>query len=98
MTELPTRIADMTLAEQAQGLATKQISSREIVEAYLARILRANDALNAYVAVYAEAALKLADAADLTRAAGLPQGPLAGLPIGLKDLIEIEGRVTTAGC
>lgn len=97
MTALPARIADMTLTELGQGLATKQISSREIVEAYLTRIARADEKLNAYVALYADEALKLAVAADQARAAGLPQGPLAGLPIGLKDLIEIEGRVTTAG-
>lgn len=97
MTELPGRIADMTLTELGQGLAEKSLSSREIVESYLERIARGNDRLNAFVAVYAEEALKLASAADQARAAGLPQGPLAGLPIGLKDLIEIEGRITTAG-
>ncbi|HSG76773.1 MAG TPA: amidase [Burkholderiales bacterium] len=72
-------------------------SSREIVEAHLARIERLNGKLHAFVEVYADEARALADAADRARKARLPLGPLHGLPIGLKDLCDIAGRVGTIG-
>src|SRR5581483_594327 len=50
-----------------------------------------------FVEVYRDGALACADAADLERAAGMTRGPLHGLPIALKDLLHIKGRVTTAG-
>ncbi|MFT4103619.1 MAG: amidase [Burkholderiaceae bacterium] len=68
-----------------------------VVEAFLRRIAARNDALHAYVDVWADDALKAARAATLAREAGHAIGPLHGLPIALKDLIEIEGRVCTAG-
>src|SRR4029077_1007328 len=46
---------------------------------------------------YRDAALEGADAADLERRTGRAAGPLAGLPIALKDLLHVEGRQTTAG-
>jgi len=72
-------------------------SSREIVDAHLARIDRLNGKLHAFVEVYAEEARALADAADRARKARLPLGPLHGLPIGFKDLCDIAGRVGTVG-
>ena len=64
---------------------------------YLRRIERANPKLHAYVAVYAESARAAADGADRQRAAGLPRGPLHGLPIAIKDLCDIDGKVGTVG-
>ncbi|MDH4325369.1 MAG: amidase [Betaproteobacteria bacterium] len=72
-------------------------SSREIVDAHLARIEKLNGKLHAFVEVYATEARALADAADAARKARLPLGPLHGLPIGLKDLCDIAGRVGTVG-
>ena len=86
-----------TLTELAAALTRREVSALELAELYLARIARANPKLNAYVAVYAELARAQARAADARRAGGLVLGPLDGLPIALKDLLEIEGRVTTAG-
>ena len=90
-------LADLTLAEQAALLRGAQCSSREIVDAHLARIDQLNDKLNAYVDVYAEQARTLADAADTARRAGLPLGPLHGLPVAIKDLCDIDGRIGTVG-
>lgn len=78
-------------------LRRARCSSREIVDAHLARIDRLNGKLHAFVEVYAEEARALADAADRARKTRLPLGTLHGLPIGLKDLCDIAGRVGTVG-
>ncbi len=78
-------------------LARGETSSRAIVEACLARIDAFDPHLHAFVEVYRDDALAAADAADRDRPAGSAPGPLAGLPIALKDLLHIEGRQTTAG-
>ena len=90
-------VSGLTLREQSALLRNGECSSRELVDAYLANIERLDQKLHAYVAVYADEARRLADAADLARRSGYPVGPLHGLPIALKDLLEIEGRVTTMG-
>ena len=90
-------LTDLTLLEQAELLRRARCSSREIVDAHLARIGALNDKLHAFVNVYAEEARLLADAADRARKARLPLGPLHGLPIALKDLCDIAGRVGTVG-
>lgn len=81
----------------SQRLAAGATSSREIVEACLARTDALDGRLHAYVEVYRDDAIAGAKAADLQRKAGLARGPLHGLPIALKDLLHIEGRATTAG-
>ncbi len=90
-------LAYRSLGELASMLRKREASSREIVDACLARVSRHDAKLHAFVDVYAEDARRLADAADLERAAGVVRGPLHGLPIALKDLLEMEGRRTTAG-
>jgi aspartyl-tRNA(Asn)/glutamyl-tRNA(Gln) amidotransferase subunit A len=92
-----TDLTDLTLAEQAELLRRGKSSSREIVDAHVARIEKLNAKLHAFVEVYAEEARQLADAADRARKAKLPLGPLHGLPIALKDLCDIAGRVGTIG-
>ena len=72
--------------------------SRALVELYLSRIQRYGERLHAFVCVYAEEALRAAHAADEAIAAGYRLGPLHGVPIALKDIIDIEGRITTGGC
>ncbi|MFZ5540538.1 MAG: amidase family protein, partial [Pseudomonadota bacterium] len=86
-----------TLGELSSALARKRVSAVELAELYLARIAQANPKLNAFVAVDAELALAYARASDARRASGLTLGPLDGLPIALKDLLEIEGRITGVG-
>ncbi len=74
-----------------------RLSPVEIVEALLARIGAQDQKLHAYVEVYADEARLAAEAADKAIRSGHRIGPLHGIPIALKDLIEIEGRVTTGG-
>jgi len=73
------------------------VSSVEIVDACLERIARLDGRLHAFVDVYRDGALACAQAADLERQAGMPRGPLHGLPVALKDLLHVAGRQTTAG-
>jgi len=87
----------LPLSELSRMLARSETGSREIVEACLARIDAFDPHLHAFVEVYRDDALAAADAADRDRQAGSAPGPLAGLPIALKDLFHIEGRQTTAG-
>jgi aspartyl-tRNA(Asn)/glutamyl-tRNA(Gln) amidotransferase subunit A len=87
----------LTLTELSAGLAAKRFSSREIVDALLGRIAKANDKLHAFVDIYAAEAKALADAADKARASGFPLGPLHGLPIAYKDLCDIAGKIGTGG-
>ncbi|MET0345021.1 MAG: amidase [Casimicrobiaceae bacterium] len=86
-----------SLADLARELATGESSSREIVDACLARIAALDGRLHAFIDVYRDDALASADAADRERRAKWPRGPLHGLPIALKDLLHVAGRQTTAG-
>jgi len=87
----------LTVADLAGLLARRDVSSVELTDACLARIARHNEALHAFIAVYAEEARAAAKAADLARGAGYALGPLHGIPYGLKDLVDLEGKVTTGG-
>ncbi len=86
-----------TVAELARAVRAKEVGARELTEAALGRIERLNPLYNAFVALDGERALDAADALDATIAAGGDAGPLAGIPIGVKDLQRAEGFVTTYG-
>ena len=81
----------------ADALAAGDLTSEQLVEALLGRIERLNGRLDAFIAVYADEARKAARAADLARRAGHAVGRFHGVPIALKDIIDLEGRVTTGG-
>jgi amidase len=81
------------LARHADLIAAREISSRELVELFLARIERLQPVLNPYRVVLGESALKEADAADARRS-----GPLNGVVIAIKDDAHIAGEVTAYGC
>ena len=88
---------DLTLTELSAGLAAKKFSSREVVDALLMRIAKADGKLHAFTEVYAKEARAIADGADAARASGFPLPALHGLPIAYKDLCDIAGRVGTGG-
>ncbi|MBK9178472.1 MAG: amidase [Acidimicrobiales bacterium] len=87
----------VTLPELAQRVQSRHLAARELVEVALRRIDELNPHLNAFVALDPEGAL--ADAADVDDriAHGDDVGPLAGIPIGVKDLEDAQGFVTTHG-
>ncbi len=91
------QLHDLTLAELAAGLSAKHFSSRDVVDALLGRIAKADGKLHAFTEVYESEARALADAADKARASGFPLGPLHGLPVVYKDLCDIAGRIGTGG-
>ncbi len=81
----------------SQEVMARRLSPVDLVEAYLDRIARRDPKLQAFVEVYAEDARQAAQAADLAIRSGHAVGPLHGIPVALKDLIEIEGRTVTGG-
>ena len=85
------------LTELKTMLDDGRLSSVELTDSLLARIAQAEPHLHACVEIYADAARALARAADQARSAGLPRSPLHGIPVLLKDLLDIEGRVCTLG-
>jgi aspartyl-tRNA(Asn)/glutamyl-tRNA(Gln) amidotransferase subunit A len=94
MANLPADLTELTLASARDAIRAKQVSSRELTEAFLKRMAQAR-VLNAYVLETPEIALKMADAADARIAKG-EAGPLEGLPLGIKDLYATKGVRTTA--
>lgn len=72
-------------------------TASELTEAALARIAEVNDTINAFVAVDADGAREQAEAIDRRIGEGEPVGPLAGIPLGVKDLEDARGFVTTQG-
>ena len=91
-------LCEMTAVELAARLARKQVSAREVMTAHLAQIERVNPKLNAIVTLVAEQALAGAAKADeaIVRG-GSSLGPLHGLPVAHKDLVDTAGIRTTFG-
>lgn len=87
-----------TVTEIIDALKKGECTSLELVEQSLARIAQHDEKLHAFIDVYADEARQAARSADLARQAGCSLGPLHGVPVALKDLVEIEGRITTNGC
>ncbi|HYI98428.1 MAG TPA: amidase [Thermoleophilaceae bacterium] len=92
----PKELAFAGLAKQAAMVRAGAVSSRELVELYLDRIERLDPQLNSYRVVMAERALTDADQADSRRAAG-DERPLLGVPVAIKDNVDVAGEVTTNG-
>jgi aspartyl-tRNA(Asn)/glutamyl-tRNA(Gln) amidotransferase subunit A len=90
-------LASLPIHQLSKALGDRSLTSTQLVEALLARIERLDPKLHAFVEVYTDEALGNAAAADATRASGAARGPLHGIPIALKDIIDVAGRVTTAG-
>src|SRR3954470_19004753 len=84
------------VAAQAELVWRGEVSARELAERALQRIERFDGELNAFGAVFAERALADADRADRRRAQG-DRAPLLGVPLAVKDEIDIEGEVTSRG-
>ncbi|GAA4008495.1 MULTISPECIES: amidase [Streptomyces] len=85
------------LAESARALADGEVTSRSLVEAALARIEATQTSLNAFRIVRTEAALAEAEAADRELAAGVRK-PLLGVPVAVKDDMDVAGEPTAFGC
>jgi amidase len=91
-----TELAYAGIARQAQLIAAGEVSSRELVDVCLERIARLEGRLNAFRVVFAERVRMEADQADARRGAGGDR-PLLGVPIAVKDDIDVAGEVTALG-
>ncbi|HZM31593.1 MAG TPA: amidase [Acidimicrobiales bacterium] len=87
----------VSVAHIADQVSARALSAREVTQAALDRIDRHDGELGAFVAVDGEAALAEAAAIDERIAAGEDVGPLAGVPLGVKDLEDAAGLPTTHG-
>ncbi len=85
-----------TIVEIAPRLRRREVSPVELTRACLERIEKLNPTLNAFITVTAESALAEAHAAETEIARGEWRGPLHGIPVALKDLIDTAGTRTTA--
>ena len=85
-----------TIAQLARALQAREVSSETITTRCLDRIAERNPSINAYITVLADHALAQARAADAEIARGHYRGPLHGVPVSLKDLIDVRAVPTTA--
>lgn len=91
-------IAYLSARDLMTMLTSRSISSREILECYLRRVEHRNDAINVVVTLDADRARAQAAVVDDARAADDQNlGPLAGLPVTIKDSLMVEGTRTTSG-
>ena len=96
MTSDPTA-AYPSLTALSKAFGQKTLKPSEVVDAQLARIVALDPALGSYQAVYAEDAMQAAKAADSAIASGHRIGPFHGISFALKDIFDVESRVTACG-
>ncbi len=90
-------LSDLTAADLADHLASGEVSSREATQAHLDAIAAHDETIHAFLHVDAEGALAAADEVDRRRSGGDALGPLAGVPVAVKDLLCTTGQPTTCG-
>ena len=89
--------ASLPVHTLAADIAARRLSPVDLVDEYLTRIERLEPRLHAFVSVNAANARLAAEAADKAIRSGHAVGPLHGIPIAIKDLVEIEGEVAMGG-
>ncbi len=94
MSNAPSELTNLTIAQALKGLENKDFTSKELTQAHIDSV-EAHDKLNAFVTKTPELALQQADASDKRRASGDAK-PLDGIPLAIKDLYCTKGVRTTA--
>jgi len=92
----PSALFYQTVAELAAQLEARQLSAVELMQAVVGRTRAVEERVQAFNSFDAEDALAQARASDARRAAGSARGPLDGIPVGLKDVIAVQGQPLTA--
>ncbi|MGH8834899.1 MAG: Asp-tRNA(Asn)/Glu-tRNA(Gln) amidotransferase subunit GatA [Actinomycetes bacterium] len=92
-----TELTRMSAAETALAIARGEVAAAEVARAHLDRIAAVDDKLHAFLHVDTAGAMAAARAVDAARAAGEPLGPLAGVPLALKDVFTQRDVPTTCG-
>jgi aspartyl-tRNA(Asn)/glutamyl-tRNA(Gln) amidotransferase subunit A len=95
---MSTDLSALPVHALSAGLTAGQFSSVDLVDACLARIAALEPKLQAFVHVHKAEARQAAEAADKAIRAGQAVGPLHGIPIAIKDLVEVKDHPTAAGC
>ena len=90
-------LTDLGVRDAADALRRRTITSVALVEACLARIRELDPKIQAWAHLDADGALAAARERDAESAAGRVRGPLHGVPVGIKDIIDVAGMPTTAG-
>ena len=94
---MASELTRMTAAETASAIAAGEVSAVEVTRAHLDRIEAVDPQVHAFLHVAGESAVSAARAVDERRAAGEPLGPLAGVPLALKDVFTTVDMPTTCG-
>lgn len=89
--------ADLTGSQAAAAIRTGELRSRELVDACLERIAERGETVQAWAFLDPGYARAAADRADSIRSAGLPLGPLHGVPVGVKDIFDTRDMPTESG-
>ena len=92
-----TDIAYLTIGEAAAAMRSGAISPVELTRAALDRITELDGRVKSYIMVDGEAALDAARDAERSLRAGIGHGPLHGIPLAIKDIVDVAGLPTTAG-
>jgi aspartyl-tRNA(Asn)/glutamyl-tRNA(Gln) amidotransferase subunit A len=92
-----TELTSLNAAEIAVAVASGQASAVEVAQAHLDRIGAVEPSVHAFLHIDTDGALSAAQAVDAARAAGRPLGPLAGVPLAMKDVVVTKDLPTTAG-
>jgi len=86
-----------TLAELRDGIAAGSVKAVDLAGDYYERIAEINPQLNVYLSLTKDRAIEQAARVDAAAAKGIPLGPLAGIPVGIKDVLVMRGAPATAG-
>ncbi|MDR7495085.1 MAG: amidase [Armatimonadota bacterium] len=90
-------IAFLPAVDLARRVRRAELSAHQVTEVFLERIERLQPRLNAFTQILSDTALDQARAIDEAARRGRPLGPLAGVPVAVKDIVDIAGTTTTAG-
>jgi aspartyl-tRNA(Asn)/glutamyl-tRNA(Gln) amidotransferase subunit A len=88
---------ELSAAELRRRVAAREVSAEEVTRAHLERLEAVDARVQAYLLPLGERALGRARALDAALASGAPAPPLAGVPVAVKDVLDLEGVPTTCG-